>query len=141
MTDNLIDVSQINSICKGTLMEHLQIEYFKDSENNLYAKMPITKMHLQPMGILHGGASLALAESLGSAWSFLKVDISKFNVVGHNIQATHIKSSRNGILTATCIPIHVGKKTHVLDITIKDDQGRTISVCRVTNIILKIAEK
>ena len=140
MVDNAIDVDLINSICKNTLMEHLQIEYFKDSTNNLYAKMLVTQKHMQPMGILHGGASLALAESLGSAWSFLKVEIGKYNVVGHNIQATHLRPSKNGILTATCNPIHIGKKTHVLDITIKDNQDKTISVCRITNLILKITE-
>jgi len=140
MKDNPIDIGLINSICKGTLMEHLQIEYFKDSNNNLVAKMPVTEKHMQPMGILHGGASLALAESLGSAWSYLKVEVGKYNVVGHNIQATHLRPAKNGILTATCNPIHMGRRTHVLDITIKDDHDKTISVCRMTNLILKITD-
>ena len=137
MNENKIDIKMINEICKDTLMEHLQIEYKKDENNQLYAVMPVTKKHLQPMGILHGGSSLALAESLGSAYSYLLVDAEEFTVVGHNIQATHLNPERKGKLTARCSPIHLGKKTHVLDISIRNDDDVLISVCRMTNLILK----
>ncbi len=137
MNESKIDINMINNICKDTLINHLQIEFKVDNNDNLYAVMPVTKKHLQPMGILHGGSSLALAESLGSAYSYLLVDAEKFNVVGHNLQATHLNPVRKGLLTANCTPIHLGTKTHVLDISIRNENNVLISVCRMTNLILK----
>lgn len=116
-------------------METLGIVYTDIGEDFIKATMPVnTKVH-QPAGLLHGGASAALAESLGSAGSFILMR-GKADVVGIEINANHIRSKKEGMVTATAQLLHKGRKSHIWDIRITDEEDKLISVCRLTNMIL-----
>lgn len=128
---------EINKICQNTLVSNLGIEFTSISEKSLTARMPVDYRTTQPMGYLHGGASLALAETVGSGASIILVDIAKYNVFGMNVSASHISSVREGSVIATAILLHQGRSTHVWDVEIKDELGKLISVARVTNAIIK----
>ena len=135
---NEIDTLDIlNKMCEDTLMEHLGIVYTEIGEDYLIAKMPVTSKHWQPMKILHGGASLALAESVGSALSVIKTDLTKYDVKGMEINANHIRSIRQGTVTAKAQFIHKGNMTHLVEVKILNEQEKLISVCRITNVIQK----
>ncbi|MDE5420299.1 hotdog fold thioesterase [Labilibaculum sp. DW002] len=135
---NEIDTLDIlNKMCEDTLMEHLGIVYTEVGEDYLVAEMPVTSKHYQPMRILHGGASLALAESVGSALSVIKTDLTKYDVKGMEINANHIRSIRQGTVTAKARFIHKGSMTHVVEVNVMNEQEKLISVCRITNVILK----
>lgn len=127
----------LNSLSKNTLMETLEIKFVELGDDYLVATMPVTPKVHQPMGILHGGASVALAESVGSSASHLFVDTEKYIVKGIEIAANHLKSKKEGLLTATAKIIHKGKTTHLWEIRIVDEQNCLISLCKLTNIILE----
>lgn len=129
----------LNKLCKNTLVEHLGIEFTESGDNYLKAKMPVDNRTLQPMGILHGGASLALAETVGSAGSYAIVDREKFNVVGMQITANHIGSVSDGYVVAHATLVHKGTKTHIWDIEISTPDNRKISICRLTNMLIEKA--
>lgn len=133
-----IDTDQMNKICENSFVSHLGILFFSEKDE-LMAKMPVSPNHLQPFGILHGGASLALAETIGSAYSLSILEEGKYTVVGMNMQANHVGSIPEGWVIARCKPVHLGKKTHVVDIEIADENGRKISLCRLTNMIIDLA--
>ena len=122
--------------CKNTLMETLEIEYIDAGEGFLVAKMPVNSRVHQPMGLLHGGATVALAESVGSAASMLFVNSDLFEVRGIEIAANHLKSKRNGMVTATAKIIHKGKSIHLWEIRIVDENGSLVSLCKLTNMVL-----
>lgn len=129
-------LQQVNQFSKNTLMETLEIKYTEIGENYLVATMPVnTKVH-QPMGILHGGATMALAESVGSAASFLFADPEKFIVKGIEFSANHVKSKKEGVVTAKAEIIHKGRTTHLWQVKITDEEGALISLCKITNIVL-----
>ena len=117
-------------------METLGIEYIEVGEDYLVAKMPVTSKVHQPMGLLHGGATVALAESVGSAASLLFIDTDKFEVRGIEISANHLKSIREGVVYATATIVHKGKTIHLWQIRITDQDGNLISLCKLTNIVL-----
>jgi len=125
-----------NKFSKNTLMETLQIQYVDAGEDFLTAKMPVNPKVHQPMGILHGGASVALAESVGSAASHIFIDSEKFIVKGLEISANHLKSKRDGEVFATAKIIHKGRTTHLWEIRIVDENGALVSLCKLTNIVL-----
>ena len=129
-------LQKANSMIKNTMIEHLDIEYTDIGENYLEATMPVTSKVHQPMGLLHGGANAALAESLGSLGSHLMVNDPNKAVVGIEINANHIKSVRDGVVTARGELIHKGRTTHVWDIKIHSDQNVLLSVCRLTNMVI-----
>lgn len=131
-----IDTDRMNKICENTFVSYLGIHFYSEN-NELLAKMPVSPSHLQPFGILHGGASLALAETIGSAYSVAMLEQEKFTVVGMNMQANHVGQTSEGWVIARCKPVHLGKKTHVVDIEITDESGRNISLCRLTNMIIE----
>ncbi|MFW5757941.1 MAG: hotdog fold thioesterase [Bacteroidota bacterium] len=133
----MITVKQLNEICRNTMVDLLGIEFTESGEDFLKAKMPVDQRTLQPMGILHGGASLALAETIGGAASYNLVDLSKYIVVGMQLNANHIGSVSSGFVYAHASLLHKGTKTHVWDITITDETGRKISVSRITNMIIE----
>lgn len=126
-----------NKRCKNTLMETLEIEYTDIGDDFLVAKMPVNSRVHQPYGLLHGGATVALAESVGSAASAFFVDNSKFIVKGIEISANHLKSVTEGVVTATAKIIHKGRTTHLWEIKIVNEQNQLISLCKLTNIILE----
>lgn len=129
-------LSKINSLNKNTLMETLSIQYTEIGDDYLVATMPVNKKVYQPLGLLHGGATVSLAESVGSMASHLFIDNEKFEARGIEIAANHVRSKREGIVTATAKFIHKGRTTHLWEIRIIDEDGKLISICKLTNIIL-----
>lgn len=129
-------LSVCNEICKGTLMETLDITYIDVGENFLLAKMPVTPKVYQPDGVLHGGASVALAESVGSAASYIFLDGQKFFVRGIEIAANHVRSIKEGFVYAKASMLHKGRTTQLWEIKITDEEGNLISNCKLTTIAL-----
>lgn len=129
-------LNKLNSMTKNTLMETLKIQYTEIGDDYLVATMPVNNSVHQPMGLLHGGATVALAESVGSTASHLFVDSENVEVRGIEITANHLRSKREGVVTATAKIIHKGKITHLWEIKIVDEKGKMISICKLTNIIL-----
>jgi len=128
-------IEEINRACKDTFMELLGIEFTAATENSLEARMPITPQLYQPMEVVHGGALISLAESVGSAASFLLVDPEHFNVLGSAVNSQHISPARKGSLFAKATLLVEADFKHIWDVKIKDDAGKLISVSRVTNSI------
>jgi 1,4-dihydroxy-2-naphthoyl-CoA hydrolase len=126
----------LNTITKNTLMETLAITYTDVGEDYLVATMPINSTVHQPMGLLHGGATVALAESVGSAASHMFIDTGAFIVKGIEITANHLKSKKEGLVTATATILHKGKTTHLWKIEVTDSDGAMVSFCKLTNIVL-----
>ena len=125
-----------NETTKGTLMETLDIEYVDVGENFLVAKMPVGPKVFQPDGVLHGGASVALAESVGSAASYVFLDAQKFFVRGIEIAANHVRSVKEGEVFARATIIHQGRTTQLWEIRITDSDDNLISLCKLTTIAL-----
>ncbi len=133
----MITISELNRLCANTLIENLGIEFTDIGEDGLKARMPVDKRTLQPMGVLHGGASLAFAETIAGAGSLALVDISKFNIVGFQVSANHIGTISEGFVFAHANLIHNGTRTHIWDIAISAEDGRKISICRVSNMLVE----
>ncbi|MBW4362479.1 PaaI family thioesterase [Flavobacterium taihuense] len=125
-----------NEFSKNTLMETLKIEFIDAGEGFLVAKMPVNSSVHQPMGLLHGGASVALAESVGSAASHFFINDKNQEVRGIEISANHLKSIREGFVIGTARIIHKGRSLHLWEIKITDEQGNLISLCKLTNMVL-----
>lgn len=125
-----------NDVSKTTLMNTLEIKYVDAGEDFLVATMPVNPRVHQPMGLLHGGASVALAESVGSAASMLFVNPELSEVRGIEISANHLKAKRDGIVTGTARIVHKGKSIHLWEIKITDENGELISLCKLTNMVL-----
>jgi len=121
---------------KDTLMETLQIEYTDAAEGFLEAKMPVNHRVHQPMGLLHGGATVALAESVGSAASLMFINPELQEVRGIEISANHLRSKRDGVVTGTARIVHRGRSLHLWEIKVTDEVGKLISLCKITNMIL-----
>ncbi|HAM79321.1 hotdog fold thioesterase [Ornithinibacillus bavariensis] len=116
----------------NTLMESLGIETLSLDKELVVMTMPVDHRTHQPLGYLHGGASVALAESAASVGACLHVDLEKFHVFGIEINANHIKSKRDGIVTAKARPVHVGKTTMVWEVDIRDEDEKLICISRCT---------
>ena len=128
----------VNEICKNTLMETLKIEYVDVGENFLQARMPVNKRVYQPDGILHGGATAALAESVGSAAVFVLNKNPKAVVRGIEITANHLKSISKGYVYATAKAINNGKRIQLWEIRVTDEDDNLISICKLTTFIKNI---
>ena len=137
MFDKNIQVSDLQKISKNTMVDHLGIEFTELGEGFIGARMPVDHRTHQPMGLLHGGASLVLAETLGSVASSILVDMKKYFCVGLEINANHIKSARNGFVMGKATPIHLGKKTHVWDIKIRNESDDLICISRLTIAVIR----
>lgn len=131
MINENITVAQLNEMSKNTMMEHLDIEFTAVGKDFVEAKMPVDHRHHQPYGLMHGGASVTLAETLGSVAAHYSVDNTKLTV-GLEINANHIKSVRSGYVYGKATPIHVGKSTQVWSIAITDENENLVSVSRLT---------
>lgn len=125
-----------NAICKDTLMETLEIEFIDLTDEILVAKMPVTKRVHQPDGLLHGGATVALAESIGSAAAFVFLSNNNVTVRGLEIAANHIKSIKDGYVYAKAIALHKGRTTQLWQIRIENENGDLISLVKLTTITL-----
>jgi uncharacterized protein (TIGR00369 family) len=127
---------QINAIAKNTLLETLNIEFIDFGEDYVVAKMPVNSRVHQPDGVLHGGATVALAETTGSFAAHLFLDTNDYYVRGIEISANHIKSIKKGNVYAKATFIHRGRTTQLFDIRITDDDDNLISVCKLTTVVL-----
>ena len=127
---------KINSMLANTLMETLDITFTEIGSDFLTASMPVNSRVHQPMGLLHGGATVALAETVASYAAHLFVGDPSKEVRGIEITANHIKSIRDGLVTATARPIHKGRTTQLWEVRVTDEEGNLISLCKMTCIIL-----
>lgn len=125
-----------NEWSKNTLMETLEIEYVDAGEDFLKARMPVNSRVHQPMGLLHGGATVALAESVGSAASLMFINPEKQEVRGIEISANHLRSKREGTVFCTAKIIHKGASIHLWEIRIVDENDKLISLCKLSNMVL-----
>jgi len=132
-----LSIDDLAPLGKDTMAEHIGIEWVEAGEDFLSARMPVDKRTLQPYGLLHGGASVALAETLGSVAAAMVIDPKKFYCVGLEINANHVRSARDGYVTGVAKPIHIGGTTHVWDIKIYDEREKLVCVSRITVAILK----
>ena len=132
-----IDLQKMIERSRGTLVEHLGIEYLEIGEDYVKARMPVDERTRQPMGILHGGAHVALAESIGSMAANLCLDTSKEYAVGLDINSNHIKSISSGWVTGIAKPIHLGSQTQVWEIKIYNEQEQLLNITRLTMIVLQ----
>lgn len=128
-------IKRLAESCKNTLMETLEIRYIDFGEDFLIAEMPVTPRVHQPDGVLHGGAMVALAESVGSAASFMFLD-QEHTIRGIEISANHVKSKRDGMVYAKATFIHKGRTTQLWNIDVVDEEDRLISKCKLTTIAL-----
>ncbi|MDX8363783.1 hotdog fold thioesterase [Cytobacillus sp. Hm23] len=123
---------------ENSLVNHLGIEIVEVNEERTVATMPVDERTCQPFGILHGGASVALAETVASFGAFNLIDQEKEGCVGLEINANHIRAKRGGVVTAIGTPLHRGKKTHVWEIKIVDEQDKLICISRCTMAIVEL---
>ncbi|MDA9127384.1 PaaI family thioesterase [Flavobacteriaceae bacterium] len=129
-------LQRINAYCKGTLMETLEIEYVAIDADSLTAKMPVSPKVYQPDGVLHGGATLALAESVGSAAAQVLMVDKQVQIRGLELSGNHVKSVRSGYVWAKATILHRGKTTQLWQIHVTDDQAALVSVVKFTTMIL-----
>ncbi len=130
-------LEEINKLFAKNMTGFLGIEAIEITEGSIVARMPVTDKVKQPYGLLHGGASVVLAESVGSVATNLIVDPEKYIGVGLEVNANHLRPVLSGEVTAICTPLHIGGKTHVWDIKIKDGKGRLTCVSRLTVAIIR----
>ena len=130
-------INRLNQLNKKTMMEPLGIEYLEAEQGYLKARMPVNDNTKQPNGILHGGANLALAETVAGLGSAMMVDMEKYNVRGAQVSANHVGTANSGWVYAEGKVIHKGKNTHVWNIDIRNEDGKMLSTCRITNFIQK----
>ena len=137
MTDKVF-VDFLNNHTKNTLMETLNISFTEANKEQGWLKgsMPVSTKNHQPFGILHGGASVSLAESLGSAGSLMFIDLDTQVCSGIEINANHIKSKKHGMVNGIAKIIHKGKTTHLWEIRIEDEKGSLISLCKLTSLVI-----
>ena len=130
-------IDEVQSLQRDTMDVHLGIEFVRIGPDHLEARMPVDKRTMQPHGILHGGASVALAETLGSVGGSMVVDLARYLVVGQEINANHLRPAREGHVHGSARPIHLGRRSHVWGIEIVDDQKRLVCVSRLTLAVIE----
>lgn len=131
-----VTIQHLQQLSKNTMVEHLGIEFIKITDSTITAKMPVDHRTHQPFGLLHGGASVALAETLGSVAAQISLTENGSQAVGLEINANHIKSVREGWVFGTTRPIHVGKKTQVWEITITNEKEELVCISRITVAVI-----
>lgn len=135
----MLTFEQIKEINEGTMMETLGIEYIELKEGYVYARMFVKKELTQPYGMLHGGASMAMAESVGGMGSAYMLGIKDYIIRGMQFSANHVKAAKVGTYVyGTATIIHKGRQTHVWNIDIKNEDGELVSSCRLTNFIMAV---
>lgn len=137
MISALPTLEQLNALNQDTLMGTLGMEYLEVKHGYVFARMPVDQRTMQPAGILHGGSSLALAETLAGLGSLIMVDPEEHEVRGSHITANHVLAGKGEWVFARATIIHQGRNTHLWNIDIFDQQDNLISTCRITNFIIK----
>jgi 1,4-dihydroxy-2-naphthoyl-CoA hydrolase len=130
-------LEELDRTSKDSMVEYLDIRFSEIGPDYLRATMPVDKRTWQPYGLLHGGASLALAETLGSVGGNCVVDGSRFYCVGQEINANHLRAVRSGRVTGTARPVHIGARSQVWEIRIEDDKGRLACISRITLVVVE----
>lgn len=131
-----LSIEDIMPLGKNTMAEYIGIEWTEVGKDFIKAKMPVDNRTKQPYGLLHGGASCVLAETIGSVASAMVVDHTKFICVGLEINANHVRSARIGFVTGIATPLHLGANTHVWDIKISDELEKLVCVSRLTVAVI-----
>ena len=126
----------LNAVSKNSIVEHIGIEFLEIGEDYLKARMPVDHRTVQPLGPLHGGASVTLAETLGSTAATLCVDMSQKMCVGLDINANHVRPATSGFVYGVARPIHIGASTQVWEIRITDEQDKLVCISRITMAVL-----
>lgn len=132
-----LELEALNNMSEGCMVEHLGIEFIEIGPDYLKATMPVDHRTKQPMGLLHGGASVALAETMGSVGATITIDLNTQHAVGLEINTNHIKSARSGKVTGTAKPIHLGRGTQVWSIEIHNEDEQLVAISRITMAILE----
>jgi 1,4-dihydroxy-2-naphthoyl-CoA hydrolase len=134
---SLKPVAELNAGRAGTLIEHIGIEFTEIGDDFIRATMPVDARTRQPYGLLHGGASVALAETLGSLGSAMCVDAKEYQCVGQDINANHVRAARSGRVTGTARPVHLGGRSQVWAIDIVDEAGKLVCTSRLTVAVIR----
>lgn len=134
--DKDLSPDQLQPLANNTMGGHLGIEFTEVGEDYIRGRMPVDHRTRQPYGLLHGGASVALAETLGSVGAAMVVNYHQYNAVGLEINANHVRGAREGYVTGTARPLHIGKTTQVWEIKITDERDKLICVSRLTVAII-----
>ena len=129
-------LKKANESCKDSLMETLHIEFVDAGDDFVIAKMPVTKRVHQPDGVLHGGATVALAETVGSFASHIFLDTDAYFVRGIDVSAKHVRSVKDGFVYAKATFIHIGRTMQIFNIDVTDDHGNLVSICKLTTVSL-----
>lgn len=130
------DIKDLNDLNKNTMGENLGLEFTEITDDTVVAKMPVDSRTVQPFRILHGGASAALAETLGSVASMMCVDVEKNVPVGIELNINHLRSESKGFVYGYCKPIRVGKSVHVWQIDIRNEQDKLVASSRLTTMVI-----
>lgn len=133
-----VDLQLVNELSRNTLIDHLGIVFTAAGEDWLQATMPVDARTKQPYGLLHGGASVVLAETLGSSAGNLCVDPTQQVCVGLEINANHLRAARSGVVTGTARALHVGRTTQVWEIRIEDEAGKPVCISRLTLAVVAV---
>jgi len=136
-----VDLAAVNALSHDSLISHLGIEFTAAGEDWLEATMPVDARTHQPYGLLHGGASVVLAETLGSTAGNLCVDPARWMCVGVEINANHLRGQRNGVVTGRATALHVGRSTQVWEISIVNADGKRVCVSRLTLAVVPIQQR
>src|SRR5450631_3491170 len=134
---SLRSVEELNDARAGTLIEHLGIRFTEIGNDFVRGTMPVDARTKQPYGLLHGGASVALAETLGSMGAAMCVDAAEYQVVGQEINANHVRAARSGLVTGTARAVHLGGRTHVWSIEIVNEAQKLVCISRITMAVIK----
>jgi 1,4-dihydroxy-2-naphthoyl-CoA hydrolase len=134
---NSSSLEDLNSSSAGTLIEYLGIKFTEINDDSIRGTMPVDARTKQPYGLLHGGASVALAETLGSMGASMCVDGKEFQCVGQEINANHVRAARSGWVTGTARPVHLGGRTHVWSIDIVNEDGKLVCTSRLTIAVIR----
>ncbi len=131
-------LEDIEKIFQNTLVDHLGIEFLEIGDDFIKARMPVDSRTIQPAGILHGGASVSLAETMGSLAAFLTVDPQKKRCVGLEINANHVRQVATGFVYGICKPLHIGATTQLWEIKINNEQDKLVCIARLTISVLSL---
>ena len=134
---SLRTLEDLNSGTVGTMVEHLGIRFTEISDDFIRGTMPVDGRTRQPYGLLHGGASVALAETLGSTGATMCVDATQYQCVGQEINANHVRPAHTGLVTGTARPVHLGGRTHVWIIDILNGAGKLVCTSRLTMAVIR----
>jgi 1,4-dihydroxy-2-naphthoyl-CoA hydrolase len=135
---SLRTLEELNGNRDGTLVGHLGILFTEIGDDFVRGTMPVDTRTVQPYGLLHGGASVALAETLGSTGAAMCVDAAEYQVVGQEINANHVRAARSGLVTGTARAVHLGGRTHVWSIEIVNDARKLVCISRITMAVIKL---